>query len=119
GRPGPGPRYVPASTVRIRAGTAGPVPNGRVALDGVVDRVQATAPLFRVRVRGDGYLVTGYVDGGGTVPDIGERARALVDPAAVRVFSESEPSPIVSKVPATGRLRSIFRSTGRGRSGGR
>ncbi len=108
GRPGPGPRYVPASTVRIRAGTAGPVPNGRVALDGVVDRVQATGPLFRVRVRGDGYLVTGYVDGGGTVPGIGEKARALVDPAAARALPPAEPAPPAEISSPPGRLARLF-----------
>ncbi len=110
GRPGPGPWYVPASTVRIRAGTAGPVPNGRVALDGVVDRVHATGPLFRVRARGDGYLISGYSDGDGSVPAIGQAVHALVDPAKVRALPQGEPVVPPTEIPSSeGRLGRFFR----------
>jgi ABC-type Fe3+/spermidine/putrescine transport system ATPase subunit len=91
--PGIGPWYVPASTVRVMAGTAGLVPDSHVALDGVVDRVQRTGSIFRVRVRGDGYLISGYSDGDGDTPVIGQTARALVDPDTVRTLPPTEQAP--------------------------
>ncbi|NLX49454.1 MAG: ABC transporter ATP-binding protein [Methanospirillum sp.] len=79
---GPGPWYVPASSVSIRPAAVGQAPEGRVVLEGVVDRVQRVGPLRRVRIHGDGYRVTGYSEGG--MPGIGARALALFDPAAAR-----------------------------------
>ena len=99
GFPGRGPWYVPASTVRVRAGTAWPVPDGRRGFDGVVDRVQRTGPLVRVRIRGDGLLITGYPGDGGRVPRPGEAASALVDPATIRELPAGGPAPATPAAP--------------------
>jgi hypothetical protein len=100
GLPGPGPWYVPASSVRIQAGSSGPVPGERLVLAGVVDLVQRTGPLARIRIRGDGYHITGYPDG--DIPGIAAQARALLDPAAVRALAPAEPAPAGVRRPPQG-----------------
>lgn len=107
GLPGPGPWYVPASTVRVRAGTAGPVPGGLLVFVGVVDRIQRTGPLFRVRIRGDGFLITGYPGDDGRVPRLGEAASALVDPATICELPTVGPAPAIPATP--GRPGRLFR----------
>lgn len=105
GLPGRGPWHIPASTVRIRAGPAGAVPSGRIVFDGVVDRVQRTGPLVRVRIRGDGLLITGYSGDDGQVPRPGDTAIAVVDPAAIRELPAVDPTPAIPVTPArSGRL---------------
>jgi ABC-type sulfate/molybdate transport systems ATPase subunit len=106
GLPGPGPWYVPASTVIVRAGPAGPEAEGRIVLDGVVDRVQRSGPLSRVRVCGKGYHVTGYLDG--EVPAFGARARAIVDPAVAHGFSPATPTTSEEIPPSPGRYRRLL-----------
>ena len=106
GLPGPGPWYVPASTVIVRAGPAGPEAEGRIVLDGVVDRVQRSGPLSRVRVCGKGYHVTGYLDG--EVPAFGARARAIVDPAVAHGFSPATPTTSEEIPSSPGRYRRLL-----------
>jgi hypothetical protein len=102
---------VPASGVKIRAGTVGPVPGGRVVFDGVVDRVQRTGPLLRVRIRGDGYLITGYPDGDADVTVIGQAARALVDPATARTLPQVEPAQAAALYSPPSRMGRLLRRT--------
>ena len=107
GFPGRGPWYVPASAVRVRACPAGAVPGGRVVFDGVVDRVQRTGPLFRVRIRGDGLLITGYPGDDGPVPRLGDAASALVDLATICELPTVDLAPATPAAP--GRSGRLFR----------
>lgn len=105
GLPGPGPWYVPASTVKVRAGPPGPEADGHIVLDGVVDRVQRSGPLSRVRVCGMGYHVTGYSEG--EVPAFGDRARAIVDPAVAHGYSPATPTTPKEIPSSPGRYRRL------------
>jgi ABC-type sugar transport system ATPase subunit len=102
GLQGTGPWYVPAADVSIRPATDGSLPDGRAIVGGVVERVQRTRPPCRVRIRGDGFHVTGYCDG--AVPGIGEQALAVMDPAAARGVPPPEPAPTAWIVPSPGRF---------------
>ena len=106
GLPGHGPWYVPASTVIVRAGPRGPEADGSIVLDGVVDRVQRSGPLSRVRVCGKGYHVTGYSEG--EMPAFGARARAIVDPALAHGFSPATPTTSEEIPPSPGRYRRLL-----------
>ncbi|MEN6342828.1 MAG: ABC transporter ATP-binding protein [Methanospirillum sp.] len=103
--PGSGPWYVPPSMVRVETGTTGG-PSGNVAFEGFLDRVQRIGPVFRVRVRGDGYLLTGFYSG--DEPGIGEGATAFVDQATVRILAGEEPVPREEQRSPSGWLDRLF-----------
>lgn len=88
---GQGPWYVPASAIRVMAGTGGPAPTGMIAVSGIIDRVQRAGPLSRVRIRCNGFHLTGLSMG--DAPDHGTKAQALVDPSTVRELTPVETTP--------------------------